>query len=180
MNHIGRLLVSCALAALLAGCGDHQLVVAGAKIPPIFEDVGDDPHSPGLTLLAIGVGSPDPAPEPPPPVPAADTSRSVTYFPPDAVVTVRPFEEGANVLTLRVSYADAGGDIDAITVRDLDGPLGGDLTLPEFPGASGTFESTLDVPQSAAAGQHRLEIWAQDANGSRSDKTSFTVLVEIF
>jgi len=173
MIRFGRIVASCALAVLLAGCSD---------LPPIFEDVGADPHPPGLTLLGIGVGSPEPPPEPPAPTSgaAADTPRSVTYFPPDAVVTVRPYDDNAKTLALRVAYADAGADLSEITVRDLDGPNNGSGTLPDFPGTSGILEVTIDFVRTSVPGPHRLEIWAQDAEASRSAKTSFTVTVEIF
>jgi hypothetical protein len=170
MNRLGRIMVSCALTALLAGCD---------KLPDVYEDVGNDPHPPSLTLLAIGLGTPDPAPEPTPAA-ALDSRRSVTYFPPDAVLTVRPYDSLANTLTLRVSYADAAGDIDSIVVEDLDGSIGGNLALPDFVGTSGTLEDTLDIPTTSETGTHNLRIWAQDANGSRSPKTSFAVVVELF
>jgi hypothetical protein len=173
MIRLGRVVASCALAVLLAACSD---------LPPIFEDVGANPHPPELTLLGIGVGIPEPPPEPPAPTTAAatDTPRSVTYLPPDAVVAVRPNDSNANSLALRVAYADAGADLSEITVRDLDGPNSGSLELPEFPGTSGILEAAIAFDPMSVPGPHRLEIWAQDAKESRSAKTSFTVIVEIF
>jgi hypothetical protein len=162
MTRIGRIVVSCALAALLAGCND---------LPAAFEDVGNDPHPPSLTLVGIGLEPVGGDPENPPPV---------SYVPPAAGITVNPHADAAKTLAFRVSYADAGADLDSVVVRDVDGPISGTLTLPDVVGGSGTFEATLDVPETAAAGQHQVEIWAQDANGSRSAKTSFTVTVQLF
>jgi hypothetical protein len=166
-------LIGPLLAALLTGCND---------LPAVFEDVGADLHAPRLTLLGVGVGVPEVEPEPEPVAPAGagDSPRAVTFLPPDAVVTVRPYQESAKTLVLRVAYADAGADLSAITVRDLDGPNGGALTLPDFPGTSGTIEATLEFAPASVPGPHRIELWAEDEHGSRSEKTTFTVVVEIF
>ena len=152
----------CALAALLAGCN---------QLPDAFEDVGNDPHPPELTLLGVGLQLPAPDAETDPPPPA--------YVPPTEVITLRPYDAAANQLALRVSYADAAADINSITIRDLDGSIGGDVSFTDFPGTSGVFEFTVQVPLTAAEGRHELEIWAKDDNDSRSAKTTFAVTVQL-
>ena len=163
-----RLLLAFAHLAFFAACNE---------LPAVFEDVGDDPHPPRLTLLAIGLGLPDPEPEPP--VEPA-TALSVTYFPPDAVVTVRPYEAGANALTLRVAFADAGADLASITVRDLDGPNSGSVELPDFPVTSGVGQGSIVFDPNSVPGPHLFEIWAEDGKESRSAKITFTVMVESY
>jgi hypothetical protein len=171
-----------ALVASLAACNDVDNVLDDVRDivndlpPPVFEDVGDDPHPPRLTLLAIGVGVPDPEPPPPEPAPA----RSVTYFPPDAVVTVRPYYTDSRTLVLRVAFADAGADLSSITVRDLDGPNSGSFELPELPVTSGVGQGALDFDPNSVPGPHRFEIWAEDGKESRSAKITFTVNVESY
>lgn len=172
MVHFIRVLVAAALAASLGACNEGLPVVGTDKhLPPAFEDVGADPHPPTLTLLGIGLQPVGGDPDNPP---------TVAYVPPEAGIVLRPFQENARTLALRVAYADAGADLAAITVRDLDGAISGDLTLPDVPETSGTIEGTIDAPTSSMPGPHRLEIWAQDDNESRSAKTTFTVTVEIF
>ncbi|HWR97525.1 MAG TPA: hypothetical protein VN317_03815, partial [Candidatus Methanoperedens sp.] len=83
-------------------------------------------------------------------------------------------------LSLLVSYADAGADITSVIVRDLDGSIVGTGTFDFFPGTSGTARVTDLTIQPTVAGDHRLVIWAEDAKGSRSAKTSFTVTVQFF
>jgi hypothetical protein len=158
MIRLGRILASCALAALLAGCGD---------LPPIFEDVGADPHPPELALLGIGLQLPGDPPPPP------------AYGSPAAGLTLRPEDPNANVMALRVAYADAGADIASVSLRDLDGSLGGDAADTSSLGTAGTLEFTVDAT-ATVDGPHRLELWAEDGHGSRSAKTSFTVTIQLF
>lgn len=172
MMPVWRALAVPLLLTSLAACKD---------LPAVFEDVGSDPHPPRLALLAVGVGVPEE------PVAAADAAasageaaRGVTYFPPDAVVTIRPYRPAESTLALRVGYSDAGADLSSITVRDSGGPNDGTLTLPDFPGTSGTIEGTVDFDPNSLPGPHRLELWAEDEHGSRSAKIVFTVVVESY
>jgi hypothetical protein len=160
----GRAVVACVLAILLAGC---------SKAPPVFEDVGDDPDPPRLTLLGVGLQLPASSPDAPPPAPA--------YGDPAGGITVRPMDLSRNTLALRFGYFDLAADIDSLNVRDLDGNISYTKSFADvFLGTSGVAEATDVKVESTVEGPHRLEVWLQDLNGSRSVATTFTVTVQLF
>ena len=178
MKRLPSLLAACMLAALLASCTKYG----------VFEDVGADPHPPGLTLLGIGLLPPEGDPANPPPV---------TFLPPATVITVRP---GSGVIVLKLRYTDAGGDLVSLQVRDRDGdfsasagpeappepepPVDGEapppVTLDFFPGTAGIVTWELSAIEGGQEGLHRLELWAEDSRESRSEKVEFAINVELF
>lgn len=166
-----RILIAFVVAASLAACEDVREKLNDLP-PPIFEDVGDDPHPPRMTVLGIGIQLP--APDPDVPRPAPD------YVPPEAGLTVRPLDDSANTIAIRFSYVDAAADIDSVFVRDRDGDISFTGSFAGFPGTAGVVEmSDIAIPLTVE-GPHRLEVWAEDLNGSRSEKTTFTITVELF
>jgi hypothetical protein len=160
-------------------------VLAACTNLGIFEDVGTDPHPPQVQLLGVAYQPPSAAEGEAPIAPA--------FLPPEGFV-VHPFDAAESTLVFRVQYSDLGGDISTITIRDLDGTLNSssgpaapadvDLdgdgvpdTQPApvyFVGTSGTVEIDGIVFPTGLEGPHRLELWAEDSNGSRSPKIAFT------
>ena len=192
MKRLSRVLAACALAALLAGCGEA---------PAVFEDVGlGNPHPPAIQLLSVTLASPAQtedtagagAPAQAPAVAARDAAARTVYFDTGGL-TVRP---GANTIVLNLRYSDVGGDVAKFQLRDRDSGFsdsaGPELSLPEpgegetlptpkyFPGSSGTVTWELDPIKDVQQGPHRLEVWAEDSQESRSEKVEFTVNVVLF
>lgn len=189
MIALWRGFVICALAVLLAGCD---------SLPPVFEDVGDDPHPPEYTLLGIAIQPPGV----PPPFP--------DFLPPDTTITVRPFDAATNSISLLGEFRDAGGDADKLVWRDLGiGPeseVSKPISTVRLPdersaaprGARREAEANGDPDPNGdpvgtsgrvwliltaapmVEGIHHLEIWVEDTKGSRSEKTTFTVNVQLF
>ena len=176
----------CALV-ILAG------VLAACTNLGIFEDVGADPHPPQLQLLGVEYQPAETAVEPEPkttrPAARAATPRLSS---PDGFV-VRPNDPATSSVMFRVQYFDAGGDIESIMIRDLDGSLNQALeavpvetvsegegaadtapTLVYFAGTSGTVDLGYLAFPPGVEGPHRLELWAEDSHGSRSPKVTFT------
>jgi hypothetical protein len=163
MARMRRPFLICALAVLLAGCSKLGF----------FEDVGDDPDPPRMALLGVGIQLPGTNPDVPPPAPV--------YQDPAAGISVNPHDASANTLALRFSYADAAADIDSLNVRDLDGSIGYTANFADvFLGTTGVREVTDVQIAPTVEGPHRLEVWLEDLNGSRSAKTTFTVYVKLF
>jgi hypothetical protein len=170
------------LAALASSCTKYS----------VFEDVGSDPHPPEMQLLGVAF---QPV-EATTPEARSAAGRALQFLPPEGL-EVRPFDDEANTLVFRVRYFDAGGDILAVRVRDLDGTLEASVTpappeevdldgdgVPDpqptsefFSGTSGTVDTTPVVFPPGVEGPHRLEVWAEDSHDSRSPKISFTVNV---
>ncbi|HEY6000388.1 MAG TPA: hypothetical protein VI078_13960 [bacterium] len=164
MTGMRRPFLICALAVLLPGC---------AKLGGVFEDVGDDPDPPRMELLGVGIQLPPSNPDEPPPAPV--------YRDPAAGITVNPNDLTADTLALRFSYFDAAADIDSLTVRDLDGNISYTATFTDvFIGAAGVREVTDVKITPTVEGPHRLQVWLEDLNGTRSAKTTFTVFVKLF
>jgi len=158
----------------------------------VFEDVGADPHPPELQLLGVAY---EPVEVTAPEAKIA-AGRALQFLPPEGL-EVRPYDDAANTLVLRVQYFDAGGDILAVRIRDRDGTLDATVTPapPEevdldgdgepdpqptsefFSGTSGTVNTTPVEFPPGVEGPHRLEMWAEDSHESRSPKISFTVNV---
>ena len=164
----------------------------------IFEDVGADPHPPQLQLLGVEYQPTEVTVEPEPKtVRSSGRDATLRLSSPDGFV-VRPNDPATSSVMFRVQYFDAGGDIESIMIRDLDGPLNQALeavpvvTVPEgedtvdpeptlvfFPGTSGTVDLGYLAFPPGVEGPHRLELWAEDSHGSRSTKISFTFEVVI-
>lgn len=177
MKGIGRAAAGLLAAALLGGCDT-----------PIFQDVGSDPHPPAVVLLGLALQ----------PLKDEQGNAPEPAFGPPTRITVRPNDKAANKIALRVSYADSGADIVNFKVRDLDGVLNQPLT-PSAPRADldgdGILED-LEVPEffigtvglanlenvnfstTTMAGDHRIELWAEDSHDSRSEKTTFIVTIQ--
>jgi len=170
----GALLV---LTALTAGCGFE-----------IFEDVGTDPHPPTVVITALVHYVPPPTPTPTPPpedrVASSEQGRAVTWDSGGFTLTT-----GQQFYIAR-SYTDAGGDIVNFHLRDRDGLTTKDLTPTDqtyFSGTSGSGPVMLTEPVAGTVpaaelievvgifGQHRLEFWAEDSHGSRSEKIEFII-----
>ena len=109
---------------------------------------------------------------------------------------IRPLDDSANELLFRLRYSDAGGDLQFFVIRDRDSLLLTEVTptAPEvdrdgdgepdtvdtpdyFSGTAGEVDLPNVVFESTMVGPHRLEIWAEDSHGSRSEKVAFTVQV---
>jgi hypothetical protein len=152
----------------------------------VFEDVGTDPHPPTMELLGVAYQPP--------------TSGGVTAAPdlgqPEGFV-IRPTDASADSILLRVQFTDDGADVQDFVVRDLDSSLNvkavpaapkvdldGDgvvdtLPTPDFfTGTSGLVDLENITFTSKQLGPHRLEVWAEDSHGSRSEKVTFTVQFE--
>ena len=159
---LGALLL---ISAMTAACGFK-----------IFEDVGSDPHPPTVEPTKIEVYVP-----PPPETPAASAAspnlRSI------------PWDSGGFTLAagqlfkIGVAYTDAGADILKFTLRDRDGKLFQDLTPTAqtyFTGTSGTaFGPDAGIAITGVVGRHRLELWAEDSHGSRSEKVEFVITLTL-
>lgn len=185
MKRIARACAPLLLVGTIASC-----------LPfPLFEDVGSDPHPPQLVLLGVGfqpiVPPPPPPGEPPTPTPAP------VFFPPEGFV-VHPNDAREAKLIFQVQYADVGGDVVSFVLRDRDGSFsttaaptapeadtGGDgvldtLPTPAFFAGTAGIVSLEDVAYTAnMQGPHRLELWAEDSHGSRSEKIAFTITVAL-
>lgn len=172
---------AAALAALGLGA-----VLGGCTKWGIFEDVGADPHPPTAAFVALF---------------RVDT---ITVDKEKKTVLVTPPFDGTayavspgNVLQLRLSFSDAGGDLVQFKLRDRDGALEGsyapakpdrdgdgipdaDAEAPEFfrgtRGEADLLDIRFDEPQD---GIHRMEFWAEDSHGSRSAKSEFQLRLTI-
>lgn len=165
-----RLFTAC---GMLLSCG-----LWAACSPPfaIFEDVGTDPHPPELTIVGVAYQ----------PVADADGFEPPPEIQPLEGFVVRPLQEGGSTLLFRVQYKDVGGDVQSFKIRDRDSPLDQELTptapadgeAPDFfSGTTGTADLQDVELGSTLMGAHRLEIWAVDSHGSRSEKVAFTLEV---
>jgi hypothetical protein len=148
-----RTVLALALACTLSlgGCGFD-----------IFENVETDPHPPRIFDLVV------------------------------SPTTIKP-ETGLNV---QVGYADDGADITTFILRDRDSSSGWSIVpaapVPEdpkatpdpapefFPGTAGIMHTVKPlITNLRQEGAHRIEIWAEDSHGSRSDKIEFVITVII-
>lgn len=149
----------------------------------IFEDVGSDPHPPAVQIIALKHHD------------AATAADKTDLSPQDRTIT---WDSGGFTLStgqqfyIERSYTDAGGDIVAFHLRDRDGPTtkvfspseqtyfsGTSGTLPEMTIDPDTQESTVPTGElieiTGLFGRHRLELWAEDSQLSRSEKVEFVV-----
>jgi hypothetical protein len=175
-----------AQALLLAGAVG---CTAGCSDFAFFEDVGVDPHPPEVTMVGIGlVPPPEPEPEPPPPAGLLPASRATFETGGFSVTALDKFR-------ITVNYSDVGADIVSIRLRDRDGigtwsggPVAPKIDTdgdgvpddegprpPFFPGRAGTAVVDNLTMAASIAGPHRIEMWAEDSQGSRSEKTEFVV-----
>jgi hypothetical protein len=186
-----RPLRACALIALSG-------VLASCTNLGIFEDVGADPHPPQVQLLGVGYQPVTPTTTEPKTLFASVRAAATQFFPPDGF-EVRPFDPAASTLVFKVQYSDVGGDMEKVSIRDLDGTLDASLGPPApeavdidndgtpdtqpapvyFVGSSGIAELNGVLFPPGVEGPHRLELWAVDSHGSRSPKVTFTVNVVI-
>lgn len=169
-------------------CALLLCVLCAACKPPfaIFEDVGTDPHPPQVRFIGMAYQ----------PVAVEGAPTAEPDLQPGEGFEIRPHDLAGSKLLFRVQYSDAGGDIQFFTVRDRDSSLdvqvspttaevdlvGGweaeDLEAPDFySGTTGTANLENITFSSKMMGPHRLEIWAEDSHGSRSEKVTFTVQV---
>jgi hypothetical protein len=163
------------LAAMTTACGFD-----------IFEDIGSDPHPPTVQITALTHYVAENT---------ASTAKKTDVSPQGRSIT---FDSGGFTLSFGQQfyigryYTDAGGDILKFHLRDRDGSTTKDLTPTAntyFPGTSGTLpemiidpvtnESTVPAKElidlTGIFGRHRLEFWAEDSHGSRSEKVEFII-----
>lgn len=144
----------------------------------IFEDIGSDPHIPTLEITGL-----EHFVEPPPEVPTAagaDASRRGRAISWDSGgFTVAR----GKLFLIAMSYSDAGGDIVKFHFRDRDGATESDLIPIDqtyFPGTSGTLTGPVNgLEITGLNGLHRLELWAEDSHGSRSEKVEFVITLAL-
>lgn len=162
------------LAAMAAGCGFK-----------IFEDVGSDPHPPTVEIVSlIRYVAPEVTEEP---VTAPTTTTTTTTTAATLTTIGKTISWDSGGFTLSVgqkfligrAYADAGGDIVKFVLRDRDGPLNTELTpldMTYYPGVSGSVlgpEGGIEF--TGIFGRHRVNLWAEDSHGSRSEKVEFII-----
>jgi hypothetical protein len=149
---------------------------AGCTFLNIFEDVGSDPHPPTVevTQLVIYV-----APVEPPTASitagAAAPQKGRTIFWDSGGFTLSP----GQLFQIGIAYTDAGGDILKFTLHDRDGALQTEFAPTDQTYFSGTSGFAL-VPESGneiagIVGPHRLQLWAEDSHGSRSEYVEFVI-----
>ncbi len=170
------------LAALTAGCSFS-----------VFQDIGTDPHPPTVEITAlVHYVAPATTSTETTTTETTNTAGAVSPKPGRSV----PWDAGGFTLSIgqqfyiKRSYTDAGGDIVNFTVRDRDGSLSVQIAPPDltyFSGTSGVapiLGTGIDegiVPSgelielTGMFGRHRLELWAEDSHGSRSQKIEFVV-----
>jgi len=173
-----RTLGICALLVLAAGttaCGVD-----------IFEDIGSDPHPPTVRITALTHSVEQDT---------ASTAAIAAVSPQGRSIT---FLSGGFTLSLGQQfyierfYTDAGGDIAKFHFRDRDGDNARDLTPTDktyFSGTAGALPEMIIDPVTNVSkvpatelidltgifGRHRLELWAEDSHGSRSEKVEFII-----
>jgi len=153
----------------------------------IFEDIGTDPHPPTVAVTELIHYVPPPeAPATADGAAASPQGRSIAW---DSGGFTLATDQ---LFQIRLSYSDAGGDIVKFQLRDRDGSLNQDLLpfeLTYFSGTSGTVvcpETGVDpvtgvdnptegIVITGIYGRHRLELWAEDSHGSRSEKVEFII-----
>ncbi len=175
MKRLWRTCTLVVLAALTTACGFK-----------IFEDIGTDPHPPTVEITSI-----------------------IEYVAPVVVVTpvkrinpatIKPATSstiGKSVIwdsggfTLKIeqlfqiglTYTDAGGDIVKFRLRDRDGLTAVDFIPIDqtfFTGTSGKGFGPVDgLELIGILGRHRMELWAEDSHGSRSEKVEFTITLTL-
>lgn len=167
---MNRILCTCALL----------LTMLTTACSGVFEDVGTDPHPPTMELL--GLVHYVPPPEEPPPPPDEPPLAFVVAKPGPGLVawdsggfTVHPGE----LFQVSVAYADRGGDIMKLVLRDRDGAFKTELVPTDqtyFPGTSGSAVGPAKgLELTGVVGPHRFELWAEDSHLSRSEKTEFVI-----
>ncbi len=167
-----KTLCLCALLAVAA--------LSSACSFKIFEDIGTDPHIPTIGVFALVHFVPAAAPEPVPTGAAADAlARERAIF----------FDSGGFTLQrgkrfqITIAYSDAGGDIVKFHLRDRDGATQVDIVPVDqtyFAGTSGAGTvPTEGIEITGVSGTHRLELWAEDSHGSRSEKVEFVVTLAL-
>ena len=153
-----------AVAALPAACGFD-----------IFEDIGSDPHPPTVQITSLEYYVAPPPEVAPTPTAAGAANRGRTIDWDSGGFSVSPGQR----FVIGRAYSDAGGDILKFHVRDRDGAFETDITPTDqtyYTGTSGTVigpEGGLEL--TGIAGPHRLELWAEDSHGSRSEKVAFVI-----
>jgi hypothetical protein len=162
----------------------------------IFEDVGADPHPPTVVIDELTRFDSEATADKP--SHGSATPGGVASSARAAAIT---FDSGGftlvsgEFLLLKVSYTDAGGDIQKFTLQDRDGPLLVSFQPSEqtfFSGTAGTVHlptagidplTGLENPPTAGSefvgilGRHRLLLWAEDSHLSRSEKVEFVITI---
>ena len=174
-----RTLCGCALLAvgvLSAGCGFK-----------VLEDIGSDPHPPTVEIRSLFhyVPPPEPEPEPEPEPQSQPTSAAGGGAARTAARSVAWNSGGFTVTTeqrfmIITGYTDAGADIVGYKLRDRDGSNDYTLTPPEgmtyFPDTQGEITHSAEgIEMTGVFGPHRMELWAEDSHGSRSEKVEFVI-----
>jgi len=145
----------------------------------IFEDIGSDPHPPaiGVTALVLYVAPAEPATPTIDRAISSSQGRSIIWD--SGGFTLSPGQK----FQIGITYADAGGDIVKFPLRDRDGALRIDLVPIErtyFSGTSGSVLGSVDgIGLEGIVGPHRLELWAEDSHGSRSEKVEFVITLTL-
>lgn len=169
----GALLV---VTAMSAACGFK-----------VLEDIGSDPHPPAVTVIGL-VHYVAPPPEAASTDSAASSKQGRTVAWDSGGFSL---STGQKFYIVR-SFSDVGGDILKFRLRDKDGPTAVDLTptgQTYFSGTSGTLPEMIVDPATnknkvpdeelieftGILGVHRLEFWAEDSHGSRSEKVEFII-----
>jgi len=160
-----------ALTAMTSACGFK-----------VFEDIGSDPHPPTVevTSLAIYVA----------PVETTTTTTTTTTTDTSSkhARTITWDSKGFSLAAgekflIGRRYTDAGGDIVKFHLRDRDGPTQTDLSPTDqtyYSGTSGEVIGPKDGQElTGIAGPHRVELWAEDSHGSRSEKVEFVITLVI-
>jgi len=200
MRSLARTSALLAFCGLFAACSSFSIFedVGADPHPPQVQLLG----------VAYQPVALEPEPAPPEVVPAAAWIRAAAdpaapvipppvFLSPDAYI-VRPNDTTANTLLFRVHFSDVGGDILFFRIRDRDGVLSAQLTpvapivdlnndgVPDptgtpafFAGVSGTADLEDIAFPPGVPGVHRLEIWAEDSHGSRSEKVNVTVTLAL-
>ena len=167
-----RTLGVCALLALAS--------LSGACGFKIFEDIGSDPHPPTVEITALvhfveAVETTTPA--------ALNADRAVSPAP----RTVHRLglrgvhrEPRTEIPDRDRAYTDAGGDIESFQLHDRDNNANDASLVPTdqtfYTGTAGTVLGPEDgLELTGIAGPHRMELWAEDSHGSRSEKVEFVI-----
>jgi hypothetical protein len=179
-----RTLYTCALlavGALASGCGFK-----------VFEDIGSDPHPPTVEILAIAHYVKPPPATPDAPATTAGWSAATAAVRGAAPTAPRSvvWDSGGftvsmgQLFQITTAYTDAGADIVEYKLRDRDGKNDFSLTPPEgstyFPGTGGEITHSVDgLEMDGVLGPHRMELWAEDTHGSRSEKVEFVITLTL-
>ena len=141
----------------------------------VFEDVGSDPHPPTAEIIelvhyVVPVDTTTTTPDG-----GASAPGAKTIFWDSGGFTLHTGE----LFKIAIAYTDAGGDIERFVLSDLTGPTTVDIIPTDqtyFAGTSGArLGPTNGIELTGVAGVHRLQLWAEDSHGSRSEKVEFVI-----